>query len=304
MWRRSCLLVAAVVLVFALAAVLAGCGGNASTPSTPTAGSGSGSGGSGSPPTGGSGSGGSGSGGSGSGGSGSGGSGSGGSGSGGSGGSGSGSGSAVSPTTYTASLLSFSGGIDTPATRVGSVTVNDGQVTYQISGWQANLTVPIDFCSYPVSRPDQCFSMNATATTDAMGAASGSFHFPKSGTFSGWFRFGPSAPSLSSGFTPSFAGGAQYSAAIVKMPDPQQPFGSGSVTVSNAGIHIEVSGAPASATYQVFESFSVNGEDQIGTLMTDASGNGTVDLTAAHGRGLIVLRRVNGGDVSSGFVVP
>lgn len=204
-----------------------------------------------------------------------------------------------------AGLIFFpAGSIDTTANYVGTITVNTGKVTYQISGWQPNLTVPIDFCSYPVSSPNQCFSMNATAQTDATGAALGSFQFPQSGTFSGWFRFNPSSPTVYSGFTPSFTGGTQYSAAIVKKPDPQQPFGTGSVTVTNAGIHIQVNGAPANATYQVYESFSVNGEDQIGVLMTDANGNGTVDLTAAHGRGLIVLRRVNGGDVSSGFVVP
>jgi len=88
------------------------------------------------------------------------------------------------------------------------------------------------------------------------------------------------------------------------MPDPQQPFGTGSVTVTNGGIHITVNGAPANPSYLVYESFSVNGEDQVGVLMTDANGNGTVDLTAAHARGLVVLRRLNVGDVTSGFVIP
>ncbi len=208
--------------------------------------------------------------------------------------------SSVSPTTYTARIIDT---LATPARDMGSISVNAGKVTYQINGWLPNLSAPIDFCRYPVLRPSDCLSMNATANTDAMGAASGSFTFPAAGTYSGWFRFNPSSPSLSSGFTPAFNGGLQYAAAIVKAPDPGQTFGTGSVTVTNAGIHIQVGGAPANVTYQVYESFSVNGEDQIGTLMTDANGNGTVDLTAAQGRGLIVLRRLNVGDVSSGFVV-
>ncbi len=213
----------------------------------------------------------------------------------------------VSPTTYTAGILNGVSSSTTPD--IGKLTVNSGKVTYQFSGWVPNLTFPIDFCSYPVNSPAACFSMNVTGTTDASGAASGTFQFPKSGTFAGWFRFNPSAPSLSSGFTPAFTGGLEYQAAILAIPvQPpliMQTFGTGSVTVTNGAIHIQVNGAPANLTYNVFESFAAEGEDQIGVLMTDAKGNGSVDLASKQARGLIVLRRADtGGDVYSGFSVP
>lgn len=225
--------------------------------------------------------------------------------SGGSGGSGSGgSGTAVSPTTYTAGLISFGA---TPADK-GTLAINNGTVTYKISGWVANAKATVGFCAYPVMSPmSECFDLKQTVTTDSTGAASGSFKFPKSGVISGTFHFdlpGTNQPDLSSGFAPTFTGGTEYSAAIVKFPDTNATFGNGSVTVNNGTVSIRVGGLLPSTTYGVWEGFSTNGEDQIGSLVTDASGNGNVSLGTTHGGGLLVLRSPKGSDVSSGFVVP
>lgn len=262
--------------VFALAMLLSACGGNAGSPNaannTPTA----------PPPSSGSGSGGSGSSGSGSG----------------------GSGAAVSPTTYTAGLISFG---STPTDK-GTLTINNGAVTYKISGWVANATATVGFCAYPVMNPmSSCISINQSVTTDNTGAASGTFKFPQSGTTSGTFHFdlpGTNPPDLSSGFSPTFTGGTEYAAAIVKYPDTSATFGSGSVKVSNGTATIQASGLLPNTTYGVWEGFSTNGEDQIGSLVTDANGNGSATVGATHGGGLIVLRSPKGSDVSSGFTAP
>ncbi len=63
-------------------------------------------------------------------------------------------------------------------------------------------------------------------------------------------------------------------------------------------------GAPANATYNVFEGFASEGQDQLGVLLTDSSGNGTADFRSMQARGLIIMNRVGGGQVLSGFIIP
>jgi hypothetical protein len=239
-----------------------------------------------------------------------------------SGGGGSSSG-AVNPSTFTAGLIGFYPGNPSAHPHVGTITVNAGQVTYQVSGFQPNERAAISFCPWPMSHPETqpCLAMNATMTTDSNGAASGSFQMPSSSgaitaadakTFRGWFSFSSSVagePSLLSGFTPTFTGGTEFSEAINPIPPipplTAQQWGSGSVTVTNGRIHIQVNGAPANTTYQVWEAYSSEGEEQIGMLMTDASGNGSADVAAAHSEGVVVLRRVGqGDDATTYFVVP
>ena len=200
---------------------------------------------------------------------------------------------------------------------VGNLFVRSGTVTYSFSGWVANMPFSIDFCFWPVTASDECFNVSAGSTTNSLGAASGSFEFlrpanlpsPESGgTFFGWFRFnGQNADGsptiLSSGFNPAFSGGTDYAAVVLS--DGSEPIRNGSVSVTNGAVHIEVTGATPNATYEVWESFSDQGRDQIALLITDYYGNGTVDSQSTQPRGLIVLIRSGASsNLLSGFVVP
>ncbi len=210
----------------------------------------------------------------------------------------------VSPTTFQAGLLNTPN-VNTSAPDVGKLAINNGAVTYQFANWTANMPFTIDFCSFPVQSPADCFTTNSAGTTDMNGAATGTFQFPKSGTFAGWFRFnGASSGSiLATGFSPGFTGGMDYQTALVTMSG--EPIKSSAVTVTNGAVHIQVNGAMPNTSYAVFEASAVTNADQIGTLTTDANGNGTADLRSAKAQALITLGR-NGSqsNLLTGFVVP
>jgi hypothetical protein len=200
---------------------------------------------------------------------------------------------------------------------VGSLVIKSGVVTYSFSGWVANMPFSIDFCFWPAITPGQCFNVDPGTTTDSRGAALGSFNFlrpanlpaPESaGIFLGWFRFngraanGPSTI-LASGFSPGFSGGVDYAATVFS--NGGEPISQGSVTVTNGEVHIEVRGATANATYEVWEAFSDRERDQIALFKTDFIGNGAVDSQSTQPRGLIVLMRPGAsGNLVSGFVLP
>lgn len=221
-----------------------------------------------------------------------------------------GSGGSTSPA-VTASVTHYEASLVGPnSAALGKITVDNGNVTYQFSGWSANQQYSIDFCQFPVMRPSACFAVNAGSTTNSSGAAQGTFRFNPSGTYYGWFRFNTlpdtTTSSLMSGFTPAFAGGSQYVAALTLHTANIDQLKSGEVRVNNATIHVQVVGAAPNATYHVMEANAFEGEDEVGVLMTDANGNGSVDLAAKNPRGLVTLGQTSTGNdaIRATFVVP
>jgi hypothetical protein len=195
------------------------------------------------------------------------------------------------------------------ATNLGKLTVDNGNVTYQLTGWTPNLNYTIAFCKFPVMTASACTAVNPGGTTDASGNAQGSFRFPSSGTWWGFFEFVPptiSTPYLISGFNASTTAGAQYFAALTLHIATIDQLKAGEVRVTNGLIHVQLVGAAPNATYHVMEANAFEGEDEVGLLMTDASGNGSVDLAAKNPRGLVTLGQTSTGNdaIRAAFVVP
>ena len=229
------------------------------------------------------------------------------------GGSGAGSGG-TSPTVmatlshYETSIVPVTGAT---ATNLGKVTVDNGNVTYQLTGWTANTKYTISFCQFPVMSASACNAVNPGGSTDTSGNARGSFRFPNSGTWWGFFEFLPpaissSTPYLISGFNGSTTAGAQYFAALTLHTPTIDQLKAGEVRVTNGVIHVQLAGAAPNATYHVMEANAFEGEDEVGLLMTDANGNGSVDLAAKNPRGLVTLGQTSTGDdaIRAAFVVP
>ena len=207
---------------------------------------------------------------------------------------------------YEASIVPVTGAT---ANNLGKVTVDNGNVTYQLSKWTANTKYTISFCQFPVMRASACIGVNPGGTTDASGNANGSFRVPSSGTWWGFFEVLPptiSTPYLISGFNASTTAGAQYFAALTLHSSTIDQLKAGEVRVTNGMIHVQVIGAAANATYHVMEANAFEGEDEVGLLMTDANGNGSVDLAAKNARGLVTLGQASTGNdaIRAAFVVP
>ena len=279
-----------IALTFVLAMVLTACGGTAGSANnnpSPTTPPGTGSGGSGS------GSGGS------------------GSGSGGSGSGGSGSG-ASSTTQWSSTMDRFVSSQPGTASGSGLVTIDSlGNIALQFSGGTPNASYTAQFCPFPfIAPPNECFTLS-TITADANGAGKLNMKFPKSGAWSGNFYVHSSADYFNT------ADANQHgTASMLLVPAngvsgnapsqmAQDPLSSGNVTIANGSVTVTVKGATPSATYTVQQYTNATQSSHAATLLTDASGNGTVtfmtvDLPAPD---ITVDRRDSNGQLlASGFV--
>ncbi len=179
----------------------------------------------------------------------------------------------------------------------GTVTVSTtGDVSVQVSKAPPSMTFIGNFCQYPGSAfsglgLDPCFALQQSFTTDASGNGQLTFHFPKSGPFTGSFNFAPGGDTNSPSRITTDNIGTQVtlSAPLVPLskantggapgvePTMQEP-GSGSVSLSAGNVAITLKGATPSSSYMVIQAFSDAGSasQQIGTLTTDAGGNASV----------------------------
>ena len=190
----------------------------------------------------------------------------------------------------------------------GTVTVSTaGDVTIQVTGAQASTTYVGNFCQYPGSTfssrgLNPCFLLNQSLTTDAGGSAQLSFHFPRSGAWTGAFNFAPGGDTNSPSRITTDNIGTQGTLTAVlvplskannggapgAMPSVQEP-GSGSVSLKNANVTVTLNGATANASFIVVEAFSDGGSatQQIGTLNTDATGTATASFAVLSSSGSI-----------------
>ncbi len=186
---------------------------------------------------------------------------------------------------------------DASSTVSGQIVVDavadDGSGALQLTNAAASASYNLQFCPYPSPFPtasqDVCTQVTGF-TTDASGKTSVTFKFPKSGVWAGIFvAVRNSVTEFVSGFNVPGTG-EQYrsplkqASSISSGTAGQNPGGDalkeGSVTVNDNTAHVELQNATVSVTYDVV--FCLNGGGsscwQIGTLSTDATGSGAVDI--------------------------
>jgi hypothetical protein len=175
----------------------------------------------------------------------------------------------------------------------GQISLNaSGAGTIQLQGVSASTSYSIQFCQFP-NGTSNCFAVGSSVT-DTGGNAQTSFTFSRSGTWAGIFLLQPSGGGT--GFDSSFpvpSSGIQYQNPVQQAgaitggipsflgPPGSDPLSSGLVTINGTVAHVTLNGAAANATYAV--GFCGNGGGStcfadIGTVSTDASGNGAADV--------------------------
>ncbi len=205
----------------------------------------------------------------------------------------------------------------------GTVTVSTaGDVTIQVTKAPPSMTFVGNFCQYPGSAYstrglDPCFALQQSFTTDGSGNGQLTFHFPKSGPFSGSFNFAPGGDTNSPSriTTDNIGTTGTLSAPLVPLtkvnggppgvPTTQEP-GSGSASLSNGSVMVTLKGGTPSVAFTVFQAFSDAGSatQPIGTLNTDASGNasGTFAVLSSTGTIFDIERNVAPAGATAGLV--
>jgi hypothetical protein len=203
----------------------------------------------------------------------------------------------------------------------GMISLNaSGAGTVQLQGAASNTSYSVQFCLFP-SGTGNCFSVGSSST-DSTGNAQTSFTFSRSGTWVGVFLLQPSGGGT--GFTSSFpipSSGIQYQSPVQQAgavsggipsflgPPGSDPLSSGFVTISGTIAHITLTGASANAKYTVGLCGNGGGSScfaDLGTVTTDASGNGSGDIETS-GRnfpGVFHLGRNNVVQFITGIRVP
>ncbi len=213
---------------------------------------------------------------------------------------------------FQVTLHNMSGGTNPMGS--ASVTTN-GDVAIQLTGGSAGASYNVNFCLFPATiYLDNCMTNLATIVSDSGGNGQVSFHFPKSGTWAGIFRImnGTSIFAETSGDNTTFSSsGMQLEPATTTNPQgagqtgTQDP-GSGTVSAAGGTAHVVLTGAVANASYGAIVCY-MGGSScySMGTVNTDAGGNGTADLKIS-GAGIAVfeVERNNAAGFVTGFKVP
>ena len=175
----------------------------------------------------------------------------------------------------------------------GMVSVSaTGDVTIQVNGAQKNANYAWSFCQ----SPGGCFDLGQTLLTDGSGNGQLTFHFPKPGTWAGYFSGKSSTDTIDTqdaAHRSMQSNLVSYNGANGTAPcspgvspgcnlDPAQ----GTVTVANSVAnrvaHIVVQGGSPNTSYTVV---LYGGGVTQGTIYTDASGIGVADLPVLQGHG-------------------
>ncbi len=199
----------------------------------------------------------------------------------------------------------------------GSMMLNsNGTGSASFQGVGANTTYSFSFCPFP--GPYQGCPAIAVFTTDGSGNATVSFQMMQKGTFAGVFvAETPNNPFFDSGFLFS-SNGDQYLSPLVRasavsggvgtLVIGSEPLASGQVTMTGSAPHVVVQGAQPNTTYTV--TYCLNDGQTCGTagtLATDASGNGEVDVGPALNQqwfeGVYYLSDANGVQYITGFTL-
>lgn len=172
------------------------------------------------------------------------------------------------------------------ASGVGSVKATNGAV---------NATYTITFL--PFTHSTSSFPVG-TVTSDASGNINGSFTFPQKGTFAGIFHLSAGTNAFNTEIDPMDSGVDNNTNFVFNVPlvrsgtvspalndfsiTGTDPLTSGTVVAGGGHVHVELHGAAPNGTYTI-GACGVNDSSSCseltgGTLTTDSSGNGTLDV--------------------------
>lgn len=207
-------------------------------------------------------------------------------------------------------------------TTVGSMILNsDGSGTAEFdTGFPQGTTWAFTFCPFPSPDYRGCPAITTVNGDGSQKPISFPFHMAQKGTLAGVFVIeNPNYAFYDSGFLFP-ATGDQYLSPLVRAGTVSggigsvvvgsEPLTSGQVTMNNSSAaHIVVQGAQPNITYAVTYCFVTDGSScfQVGSLSTDASGNGTTDISDSAGsqtfEGVYYLSDANGVQYITGFTL-
>jgi hypothetical protein len=171
-------------------------------------------------------------------------------------------------------------------------SANDGHGSAQVKNAGANGNYTLLFCP----EGNSCFTIT-NFTTDGNGNGSFTFVFPQKGSFSGIFQ-------VNSGVAPEFEGGINTTVAGTSfmsalLPQNASAPGGGRIGVAGQTATVSLTGALARHNFDVVVCGSqpTGACAPLGSLSTDAAGNGTANITINNSIeiGIIVLRDAGGG---------
>jgi hypothetical protein len=159
---------------------------------------------------------------------------------------------------------------DPQATIDLNANANDGKGTVTFVAATAAATYTLQFCPAGGNFTN-CFDV---ATVQAPGPAT--FTFPRKGTFTGVFTLNQSGAIVLYAGIDNPGPGASFAARLLPAGSGT---GSGVAAVTGATAHVAINGATASHSYNIALCTVFNCSETIGTLLTDAQGNGAADIS-------------------------
>ena len=218
-------------------------------------------------------------------------------------------GSTTAPDAYQAGIENT---IGKNITSMGQITVdtsaNNGAGTLQVQvGTSQSTTFILQFCPYPQAF-NGCLNVQSF-NGSGMVMTSVNFQFPAKGTFAGEFQIMANGAQQ---FVGDLGLSGSHAALLpargvtggIGQTTGSAP-GSGTVTVNNQTAHVTLSATTANHTFTVAICglFPSTPCSVLGTVMTDAQGNGSADFTGVAGVPVIRVSDTEGAEFVSGFRV-
>jgi hypothetical protein len=194
----------------------------------------------------------------------------------------------------------------------GSVYVSTaGDVTIQMTGAQASTSFGWRFCPLATNNTP-CFDLAQTLVTDAGGNGQVTFHFPRSGNWSGYFEGTAGSVTVSTlnatlgTMSAIFLSSSQLNGTPACGTCRYETLQSGTVSVSNQVAHIVLVNADPGNPNQVQQVDLIGGAGKnLGTVTMDANDNLTADVPLQGGSGAVIgLWDRSNQPIESGFKVP
>lgn len=210
---------------------------------------------------------------------------------------------------------------------VGTMSISpSAEVSIQLTAAPASQAFNVQFCQFPSTSFNAmtgsgCF-MVTTLTTSATGTAQTTFPFPQRGPFSGHFFFNTGIAQASDSLsTEASALTGTHTAQLVPMStvnggiladavNTQDQLATGTLNAASGQVTITVTGSVANAVFLVAECNTATSSacQNVTTLTTDPTGNGSVTAAVQPTSGGSIFRLIQGtktgGGFVSGFTVP
>lgn len=195
----------------------------------------------------------------------------------------------------------------------GSVYVSiSGDVTIQVTGAQASASFGWRFCPIGTNNTP-CFDLGQTLMSDAGGNGQLTFHFPRSGKWSGYFEGNSGSSTISTQnatlgtMSAIFLSSAELNGTPPCGTCKYETLQSGTVAVANQIAHIVLVNADPGNPNQVQEVDLNNGatSKNLGNVTMDANDNLTADVPLQGASGAVIgIWDHSNQPIESGFQVP